>query len=200
MDGIDAVCFDAFGTLVEIGDKRRPFRKALLASREPDLARRVLTEPLSLEDVAAGTAPDLLRALRDDLEAEAASVALRPGIRELWEHLRRRDVRIAVCSNLALPYGEPLLRALPDVPDEVVLSYEVGMAKPEPGIYLLVCERLGLAPGRILFTGDTPDADVAGPRAAGMRALPIADFEAAWREGITPASSAPGSSAASPRG
>jgi len=78
---------------------------------------------------------------------------------------------------LALPYGPPLLAALPDTPDAVILSYEVGLAKPDPAIFRLVCDRLGLQPAEILFVGDTPWADIEGPRAIGMPAMLIAEFE-----------------------
>ncbi len=38
--------------------------------------------------------------------------------------------------------------------DEVVISGEVGMRKPEPRIYLHTCERLGLAPEDCVFIDD----------------------------------------------
>jgi FMN phosphatase YigB (HAD superfamily) len=114
---IQAICFDAFGTLVEITDKRRPFRALLRGGVTSITAEEVLTRPLSLREVAArvGHTPGEggLAELEADLQAERASVRLRPGIAEIWQTLRERGLRIAVCSNLALPYGEPLLSALP---------------------------------------------------------------------------------------
>ena len=59
----------------------------------------------------------------------------------------------------------------------MILSYEVGLLKPDPAIFHLVCERLGFPPAEILFAGDTPSADIEGPRAIGMPAMLIADFE-----------------------
>jgi HAD superfamily hydrolase (TIGR01509 family) len=50
----------------------------------------------------------------------------------------------------------------------MILSYEVGLAKPDPAIFHLVCERLGFQPAEIIFVGDTPSADIDGPRAIGM--------------------------------
>ncbi|ANY77112.1 hypothetical protein BB934_01830 [Microvirga ossetica] len=182
MTKIQAICFDAFGTLVEITDKRRPFRALLRRDVKGISAEEVLTKPLNLREVAAGVSHELgeggLAELEADLEAECASIRLRPGIAEIWQSLRERGLRIAVCSNLALPYGVPLLAALPDAPDAVILSYEVGLVKPDPAIFHLVCDRLGLQPAEIQFVGDTPSADVDGPRAIGMPAMLIADFEA----------------------
>lgn len=178
---IRAICFDAFGTLVEMTDRRRPFR-ALLQGRGAGItAEEVLTRPLGLHEVAARishevTGDDLVK-IEQDLQAECASVRLRPGIEAIWQSLRRKGTRIGVCSNLALPYGPALLAALPDAPDAVVLSYEVGLVKPDPAIFRLVCERLERHPAEVLFVGDTPSADIEGPRTIGMSAMPISTFE-----------------------
>ena len=183
-DGIRAVAFDAFGTLVEIADKRRPYGR-LLALAPADvrdrLRERVMREPRTLEHClreagdAIGEAD--AESLRADLAAELVSIRLRPRTKALWHRLQGQGVPIAVCSNLAAPYGPPMLDLLPDAPDVAVLSYEVGCQKPEPAIYALVAERLGLPPEAILFSGDTPEADVNGPRAAGMQANLIGELE-----------------------
>jgi len=179
---IQAICFDAFGTLVEITDKRRPFHALLRGGVTSITAEEVLTKPLNLREVAAEVRHELgeggLAELEADLQAECASVRLRPGIAEIWRSLRERGVRIGVCSNLALPYGAPLLDVLPDTPDAVILSYEVGLVKPDPAIFRLVWDRLGLQPAEILFVGDTPSADIEGPQAIGMPAMLISEFEA----------------------
>jgi HAD superfamily hydrolase (TIGR01549 family) len=47
---------------------------------------------------------------------------------------------------------------------------EHGCAKPDPGIFLAACERLGCAPHEVLHIGDDPDLDVVGARRAGLRA------------------------------
>lgn len=57
---------------------------------------------------------------------------------------------------------------LPHV-DEVVLSYEVGVAKPDAEIFELACEQAGVPPERCLMVGDT--ASDAGAALAGIRTL-----------------------------
>lgn len=52
----------------------------------------------------------------------------------------------------------------------VIDSSEVGMRKPEPGIYLLTCERLGVRPERAAFVDDI-SANVEGARAVGLHAI-----------------------------
>lgn len=65
--------------------------------------------------------------------------------------------------------------------DEVVISCEVGLRKPDPAIYLLACRRLGVDPGDALFLDDAL-AMADGARAAGMTALHVTDHEAAAAE------------------
>jgi putative hydrolase of the HAD superfamily len=54
--------------------------------------------------------------------------------------------------------------------DDVVCSAEVGMAKPEAGIYELAAERLGLEPDECVFVDDL-DTNVEAARQVGMRAV-----------------------------
>lgn len=53
--------------------------------------------------------------------------------------------------------------------DDIVLSGEVGLAKPDPAIYRLVCERSGISPGRAVFLDDVA-TNVAAAHAVGMGA------------------------------
>jgi 2-haloalkanoic acid dehalogenase type II len=46
---------------------------------------------------------------------------------------------------------------------------EHGAAKPEPGIFLAACERLGCAPEEVLHVGDHVEMDVLGAARAGLR-------------------------------
>lgn len=183
MSKIQAVCFDAFGTLVEIGDKRRPFRTLLSGQHLSHRTIDALTQPLGLREVAKDLAIVIgearLQELELDLAAECISIRLRSGMQLLWAVLRQADVRIGVCSNLAQPYAAPLLASLPGIPDALILSFEVGFIKPQPEIFQFVCQRLGLAAEQILFVGDTLEADILGPRAIGMHAISITSFEAA---------------------
>jgi epoxide hydrolase-like predicted phosphatase len=54
--------------------------------------------------------------------------------------------------------------------DATVISGEVGLHKPQPEIYLLACERLGVQPGEAVFVDDLRE-NCAGAEAVGMAAL-----------------------------
>lgn len=188
---IQAVCFDGFGTLVEIGDKRRPFRALLNDAPSSEAVATVLTTPTRLEDLARhlaiGFDETRLARLEEDLAAECNSTRLRPGIEAIWEILQRLGLKVAVCSNLAMQYGDALVGCLPTAPDALVLSFEVGLMKPQAEIYRLVCRQLGLASDQVLFVGDNLEADVHGPQAAGLFAMHIDAFESELANSAGPA-------------
>ncbi|MCL4078908.1 HAD-IA family hydrolase [Coriobacteriia bacterium Es71-Z0120] len=52
--------------------------------------------------------------------------------------------------------------------DVVVSSADVGLRKPDPRVFVLACERLGVAPEEAVHVGDHHYADVLGARAVGM--------------------------------
>lgn len=54
-----------------------------------------------------------------------------------------------------------------------VLSVEHGRVKPHPSIYWSALDHVGVDAADAVFVGDNPDADYAGPRSVGMRALLI---------------------------
>lgn len=63
---------------------------------------------------------------------------------------------------------------------------EMGVAKPDPGIFLHACERLGLEPHQVLHVGDDPVADVLGASKAGMRTAWLNRNQASWNHETRP--------------
>ena len=53
----------------------------------------------------------------------------------------------------------------------VFTAEELGVAKPRPEAFLLVCEQLGVPAGSTLHVGDDHDVDVLAARAAGLHAV-----------------------------
>lgn len=52
-----------------------------------------------------------------------------------------------------------------------VASADVGMRKPDPGIFLRACEQLGVDPSAAAHVGDRLDLDAQGAAAAGLRGV-----------------------------
>lgn len=85
--------------------------------------------------------------------------------------LRGRGVATAVLSNVGLDPRSVLTRTgLTGLLDVQVFSFEVGMVKPDPAIFTLTAEQLGLPPEELLMVGDTV-ADDGAAALVGMRTL-----------------------------
>lgn len=178
---VKAVVFDAYGTLVEIGDRRAPFRQLLrigeLQGRQSTAADAavLMSAPLSLLDAAEllgiHLTADVAAQLAADLRAEIASVRLFPDTLATLETLRKRGFRLGLCSNLAADYAKPITALLGSYLDTYVWSFEEGAIKPDPRIYARSCQALACAPAEVLMVGDTLVADVEGPRACGLQSI-----------------------------
>ena len=68
-----------------------------------------------------------------------------------------------------------------DIFDAMIISAEVGVAKPDARIFLIALEKLGVAPEESVFLDDSPD-NVAGARAVGMQAIHFVRPEQALNE------------------
>ena len=91
---------------------------------------------------------------------------------EMVEAVRRAraaGVRTGLLSN-SMGAGRYDRSAFPELFDGVVISGEVGMHKPQPEIFELACERVGLAPADCVFVDDLRE-NCEGAEAIGMTAL-----------------------------
>lgn len=167
---IRAIALDAFGTVIQYGQRLAPYSR-LLAGRGEGAARLpFLTRDVPVAAFAAELGLEhLLPDIEADLAEELAGLRLFAEVPQVLEQSRAAGLRLAVCSNLAAEYGPAVLGLLPGL-DAYVLSYEVGLAKPDPAIFQRVCDALGCAPGEVVFVGDSKRCDVDGPRAFGMQA------------------------------
>ena len=108
-----------------------------------------------------------------------------PGSVDALRHLGALGVRLAIVSN-ADGNAEQRLRddAICQVgpgrgaPVEAILdSTVIGIAKPDPRIFDLALDRLGVASARAIHVGDTPGADVDGARAADVHPVLVDPYD-----------------------
>lgn len=88
----------------------------------------------------------------DQVEGEVVkNSALLGYIKEL-----KKTYKIGLLSNIATPWITDtfLTEEEQRLFDEMVFSYEVGMTKPDPRIFLLACERLGVSPREAVLVDD----------------------------------------------
>jgi HAD superfamily hydrolase (TIGR01493 family) len=178
---VKVILFDVYGTLVDIDDKRAPFRQLIDIGagqgRQPSDkdAALLMGQPVGLREAAELLGIRLTDADRERLEselsAELASIAPFADTLPALHELKNRGFKLALCSNLALDYAAPIVSILPFALDAYVWSFDTGAIKPDPVIYAHACQQLCCAPGEVLMVGDTFEADVEGPRAFGMQAL-----------------------------
>lgn len=91
-----------------------------------------------------------------------------PAIRALHE----KEVPMAVISNWDLSLHRALeMHGLTPYFQFALASMEVGIEKPDPAIFDLASDRLGISPEHILHVGDHPTSDFAGARQAGFQSI-----------------------------
>lgn len=121
---------------------------------------RALYEGLLAGVTGAGT--DRTRRLYDRGISAPGWVAY-PDAVPVLEELRRRRVRTAVVSNVGFDLRAVFAgHGLDRLVDAFVLSYEVGVMKPEPAMFTAACTALDVAPQDALMVGDNPRADSGG--------------------------------------
>jgi putative hydrolase of the HAD superfamily len=186
------VFFDALGTLVELEPPWLALRSLLGdgvdEARLVDAVRAEMAyykehsdegrDDDSLADLRRRCAAVLSERLGQAVSAETLMEAIRfhpfPDAAPALESLRSRTVSLYCVSNWDVSLGEVLERCgLAGKLDGVVTSAEAGARKPDPVIFARALAQAGCAPAEALHVGDTAEEDLAGARAAGIRALLI---------------------------
>jgi putative hydrolase of the HAD superfamily len=105
---------------------------------------------------------------------EAIRFDVYPDVEPALEGLRQGGLTVVAVSNWDYSLPRVLERyGLDDLLDGTLTSASTGSRKPDPGIFRAALELAGCDPAEALHVGDTPEEDVAGARAAGIRALLI---------------------------
>ncbi len=140
------------------------------AARYPDISwdldarthRRAFQEVLTQESPCP---PAVASALYDSMPSRWVSA---DGALTLLRGLKDRGVPTALVSNIALDV-RPRLVELGMLPllDAVVLSFEVGLVKPDRRIFELAATAIGVRPEQCVMVGDSAITD-GGATSAGM--------------------------------
>lgn len=184
---VSGVLFDIGGVLelVEPWDRLHETWERHLGV-DPGRVRRVAGEvdPDGLLMVGRMTEPQMRRRWADllDLTDEQADVLMRDqwdwycgrpdtALIEYARGLRPR-VTTAILSNSAdgARREEQARYGFEQLVDVILYSHEVGLAKPDPRIFALACDRLELPPDRLVLVDDVP-VNVEAARAAGLHAV-----------------------------
>jgi len=126
-------------------------------------------------DVGLNVPEALLRRMGDWILGAGIRYTVDPETPPALRSLKERGLRLGAVSNTYQSRGSlrrrlsehGLLRYL----DTLVISSEVGLAKPHSAIFQAALEKLGVAAAETVFVGDIVWADVLGAQALGMRAV-----------------------------
>jgi beta-phosphoglucomutase len=188
MDNADAraAIWDVDGTLVDTAELHfraweavcrelgRPFTRADFAAtfgrRNPEIIHHLFGDRFDERQVAA------LGERKEEQYRESARGGVQPlpGVVPLLEGLHRAGFRQAIGSS-APPANLELILGLLGVAgyfDAIVSGEDTQRGKPDPQVFLLAAERLGVAPARCVVLEDAV-AGVEAARAAGMKCIAV---------------------------
>lgn len=181
---IKALVFDCFGVLTV--DPWRAFCDALPASANVEQARELnrsydkglVTRQDFIDGVVAATGqtpPEIETAKGSEV---AKNTQLLAYIRELSQ-----DYKIALLSNISSNWitDEFLTTEEQSLFDELIFSHQVGLVKPDPRIFHLVCERLNVSPSEAIMIDDI-SWNVTGAQDEGMKGVVYVDYDSAHGE------------------
>lgn len=203
---VSAVLFDLDETLLDrttslrafLSDQHRRFSDRLgtvevdawisrfLALDDRGRVHKSIVYP-ALLDVFGGDNSAADGLLADYLERCSSYARALPGMADTLEALRARGISLGIVTN-----GEMVFQArhidvlgLRELVDVVLISQAESLRKPEAALFQRAAERLGVPPGRCLFVGDNPEADILGAHAAGMQTAWLRRG-ANWPEALPP--------------
>lgn len=188
MTTIDVLLFDLGGVLVEYSGVRDVAPLLRVRASEAEIVGRWSHCPhteqfcrgkLSQRDFAE-------RFVRDwniDLSAEAFlrefrswSRRLLPGAAELLASLRPRFRLAALSNSNELHWERNADLGVIGLFEIAISSHQVGVCKPDPGIYLAALDRLGVSPEAVMFFDDVR-ANVVAASALGIHAFQVDGVE-----------------------
>lgn len=96
-----------------------------------------------------------------------------PGTVPMLEELRRLGYKTGLITNgnHALQYSKIDMLSLRDCFDEIIVTGDYAIHKPDRGIFDIMREKLGFSPEEMVYVGDNPVNDIKGAREAGWRTI-----------------------------
>ena len=149
------------------------------------LERGEISERAFLDRMDRGLSDETAREIRVPALGERLGGAMTPNdeLFAYFRELRDDGLRLALCTNNVREWEPIWRRILPvdEVFELVVDSAFVGTRKPEPRIYAITLERLGLPAEQCVFVDDL-EVNVSGARRAGMHGVHFRDTAQAIAE------------------
>lgn len=116
---------------------------------------------------------DAARLAREFRVLSLCKLRLFPGAAALLKALRENGCRVFLLSNAQALFTRPELRllGLDTLFDDILLSSEAGLKKPDAGFYGQMLTKNGLDPAETVMVGNDDQADCHGAAAVGLDSL-----------------------------
>lgn len=129
-----------------------------------------------------GDLDELAEALRDASRRRSAPSELDPDVPEVLDQLKARGFALGIVSN----WGTDVAKGAADYGIAhyfvcMIDALSAGVTKPDPAIYLMACDRMGVPPKDCVHVGDSPWDDVGVARAVSATPVlydPMEDLDA----------------------
>jgi beta-phosphoglucomutase len=187
------VLWDLDGTLVDSGDYHWQSWRAVMGALGVDVTLELFQATFGQKNdrilrgwLGPDASDDLIKRTGDAKEAEYRRIARAngltalPGARDWVARLRASGWRQAIASSAPRENIEVMLELirLTGALDAIVAAEDVTLGKPDPQVFLVAADRLGVAPDRAIVVEDAA-VGVEAARRAGMRSIgvsPTADL------------------------
>ena len=143
------------------------------AGRADLLAASTLIVVMALDELGAGDATIAASIARDYRALRNERLVLVDGAVEALTTLRAEGVRIGLVTNGAQVDQRAKITRFDLAPlfDAIWIEGERGAGKPNPAVYLAVCEELGAPPSDVWSVGDNLEWDVVVPQQLGAAGI-----------------------------
>lgn len=182
---IKAVIFDCFGVLTS--DGWLPFKQKEFANDPEKFAEAGRINFLAdsgkiSKNQFVSQIAELSNKSTSEVASNIESNVSNDEIFGLILELKAKGYRIGMLSNVSGDWLDRLFnKEQQALFDEFALSYDTGVAKPEPRAYALICEKLECKPGETIFVDDQ-QRFVDGAQRIGMNAILYTDMKSLRRE------------------
>jgi len=151
-----------------------------------ELSTIIQTTNLDIKDLLVQKLPpdtsidELLVKFQSDMDAQLSSLCIYEDFISTIDTLKQQWYETAVVSNLSKPYVYPLIHLIPhNTFDYRILSYEVGMQKPDRQIFDYLKNISWYGSDEIVMVGDSFSSDVQWAKNAGIDAIHV-DRSSEW--------------------
>ncbi|MFS8214233.1 HAD family hydrolase [Paenibacillus polymyxa] len=207
---IEAIIFDLDNTLIHrkqaFAAYTECFIERFIVAEEPAIRAAVVEQIRLADQDGYRDKMELYTELHADLELKNPDTSvqemlgfwygefhkftvLMDGAKEVLSELRSRGLKLGIITNGSLHTQQAKIDRvmLRDYVDSIIVSGGVNIQKPNPRIFELALNELGIVdPGHACYVGDHPTNDIRGAQSAGLHTIWLEGFMT-WQEtGIVP--------------